>query len=147
MLRTMYRTLVLVLLLGLSADAMAQERVEWKQLAEVEFEGYDDQGMPTGNPTFPEELFALDGQTVKLSGFMIPLDFSEMQTSFLISAFPGDGCYFHMPGGPDSIAEIQAEEGVEFSYDTVEVEGKFVLLKDDPYGLLYKIIDARPVGN
>ena len=78
---------------------------------------------------------------------MIPLDFSQIQSNFLISMLPGDGCYFHMPGGAESIAEVQAEEGVEFSYDTIEMVGTLQVLKDDPYGLLYRIVDAKPVDN
>ncbi len=143
----MTRLLSLFLLLAFTSSAAAQENVRWDTLAEVDWEETVVDGFTTYTPQFTEDVEALNGQTVKLSGFMIPLDFSEMQTNFLISAFPGDGCYFHMPGGPNSIAEIQAEEGVEFTYDTVEVEGKFVVLKDDPYGLLYRVVEAKPVKN
>lgn len=136
-----------LLLLGLIATpALAQDRVGWDTLGLVTFEEQEaDDGWITYIPTFSDEVMALDGQEVRLAGFMIPLDFSQIQSNFLISMLPGDGCYFHMPGGAESIAEVQAEEGVEFSYDTIEMVGTLQILKDDPYGLLYRIIGAKPV--
>jgi len=136
-----------LLLLGLIVTpALAQDRVGWDTLGLVTFEEQEaDDGWITYIPTFSDEVMALDGQEVRLAGFMIPLDFSQIQSNFLISMLPGDGCYFHMPGGAESIAEVQAEKGVEFSYDTIEMVGTLQILKDDPYGLLYRIIDAKPV--
>ena len=132
----------------LVSPALAQERVGWDTLGRVSFEEQiEDDGWITYIPTFSDEVQALDGQTVRLAGFMIPLDFSQIQSNFLISMLPGDGCYFHMPGGAESIAEVQAEEGVEFSYDTIEMVGTLQVLKEDPYGLLYRIVDAKPVDN
>lgn len=141
----MTRLFAFLLICFVATSAMAQETVDWRALANVSYEKTEVDGYTTYIPQFADDVVPLDGQKVKLSGFMIPLDFSEVQTNFLISAMPGDGCYFHMPGGPNSIAEIQAELGVDFTYDTVEIEGTLQLLKDDPYGLLYRIVDAKPV--
>lgn len=142
----MARILALLLLCLIVTPAVAQDRVGWDTLGRVTFEEQEeDDGWVTYIPTFSDEVMALDGQEVRLAGFMIPLDFSQIQSNFLISMLPGDGCYFHMPGGAESIAEVQAEEGVEFSYDTIEMVGTLQVLKDDPYGLLYRIIDAKPV--
>ena len=139
--------LAILLLMLIVAPATAQDRVGWDTLARVTFEEQEDDGWITYIPTFSEEIEALNGQEVRLAGFMIPLDFSQVQSNFLISMLPGDGCYFHMPGGAESIAEVRAEEGVEFSYDTIEMVGTLQVLKDDPYGLLYRIVDAKPVDN
>ena len=143
----MARLLAILLLMLIVAPATAQDRVGWDTLARVTFEEQEDDGWITYIPTFSEEIEALTGQEVRLAGFMIPLDFSQVQSNFLISMLPGDGCYFHMPGGAESIAEVRAEEGVEFSYDTIEMVGTLQVLKDDPYGLLYRIVDAKPVDN
>lgn len=143
----MARLLAILLLMLIVAPATAQDRVGWDTLARVTFEEQEDDGWITYIPTFSEEIEALNGQEVRLAGFMIPLDFSQVQSNFLISMLPGDGCYFHMPGGAESIAEVRAEEGVEFSYDTIEMVGTLQVLKDDPYGLLYRIVDAKPVDN
>lgn len=142
----MARILVVLFLCLIASPTIAQERVGWDTLGNVTFEEQvEDDGWITYIPTFSEEIAALDGQKVKLAGFMIPLDFSQIQSNFLISMLPGDGCYFHMPGGAESIAEVRADEGVEFSYDTIEMEGTLQVLKEDPYGLLYRIVDAKPV--
>ena len=143
----MSRITTFVLLCLFSTAALAQETLDWEKLASVDYEESVSEGQWSFTPQFPDDVLLLDGQKVKLTGFMIPLDYSQTQTTFLISAFPGDGCYFHMPGGPSTIAQVESGDGVGFTYDKVEVEGTLVVLKDDPYGLLYKVIDAKPTGN
>lgn len=115
----------------------------WQLLMQA---GFEEVATPEGlqwKPQFPPEVEELDGTEVRLVGYMIPLGYEEKQTHFLLSAFPGHGCYFHMPGGPESIMEVRATEGVAFSYDTISVEGRLELLHDDPYGLLYRLVDAQ----
>lgn len=109
---------------------------------------YEEVNTPEGRrwvPKFPAEVEQLNAKTVRISGYMIPLGYEEKQTHFLISAWPGDGCYFHLPGGPNSVIEVKAEKGIEFSYDTISIQGRMTLLRDDPYGLLYRLTDAQPV--
>ena len=96
-------------------------------------------------PQFVREIEDLDQKLIRISGYMIPLGYAEEQTHFLISASPGDGCYFHLPGGPESVIEVRAQKGVEFTCDTIEIEGKLSVLRDDPFGLLYRMEDALPV--
>ncbi|MEL6446211.1 MAG: DUF3299 domain-containing protein [Bacteroidota bacterium] len=108
--------------------------------------GFEEVSTPEGtlwNPLFPQDVERLDETEIRLTGYMIPLDYEEKQTVFLLSAFPGHGCFFHMPGGPESIIEVQATRGVAFSYDLITVEGRLQLLRDDPYGLLYRLVDAQ----
>ncbi|MEM1126288.1 MAG: DUF3299 domain-containing protein [Bacteroidota bacterium] len=137
---------ILVLGLATTVPAQAQEQVSWQTLEQARFEEVAE---PTDGrrwvPTFPEDVEALDGKEIRLTGYMTPLDFSSEQMHFLISAWPGDGCGFHLPGGPMQVVEVQAAEGVGFTYDTVAMEGRFELLRDDPYGLLYRIVEARPI--
>ncbi|MEM8601699.1 MAG: DUF3299 domain-containing protein [Bacteroidota bacterium] len=120
----------------------------WRVLMQA---GFEEVMTPDGiqwNPVFTPEIEQLDETEVSLTGYMIPLGYEEKQTHFLISAFPGHGCFFHMPGGPESIIEVKATRGVAFSYDTITVEGRLQLLRDDPYGLLYRLVDARyTLGN
>ncbi|MBO6576918.1 MAG: DUF3299 domain-containing protein [Rhodothermales bacterium] len=142
----MKRLASLLSLVLLATTASAQKVVDWNSLAEVTYaEVESESDGTTWVPEFPQAVSDLNGTKVRVSGYMIPLDFTEVQTSFLISAMPGDGCYFHMPGGPETIVYIEAPKGADFSYGTVEMEGTLELLKDDPYGLLYQIKDAKPV--
>ncbi len=146
------RTYTFILLAGLLAltaalapSALAQQEASWESLMEVEYEEVDTPKGKQWIPQFTQDVQALNQKSVRISGYMIPLGFAEEQTHFLVSAWPGDGCYFHLPGGPNSVIEVKAQRGVEFTYDTIEVEGKLELLQDDPYGLLYRMVDAEPV--
>ncbi|MEM9996659.1 MAG: DUF3299 domain-containing protein [Bacteroidota bacterium] len=115
----------------------------WRTLLQA---GFEEVTTPDGiqwNPMFPPDVEELDETEVSMTGYMIPLGYEEKQTLFLLSAFPGHGCFFHMPGGPESIIEVRATRGVAFSYDTITVEGRLQLLRDDPYGLLYRLVDAE----
>ena len=117
----------------------------WQTLMQVEYEEVNTSNGKQWIPQFAQDIQDLNQKTVRASGYMIPLGYAEEQTHFLISAWPGDGCYFHLPGGPNSVIEVKAQRGMAFTYDTIEVEGKLELLRDDPYGLLYRMVDAQPV--
>ena len=131
--------------LTLSTTAYAQQETSWDALLEVEYEEVDTPDGMRWLPKFSPKIQSLDKQSVRISGYMIPLGFEEEQTHFLISALPGDGCYFHLPGGPAQVIEVKSEKGIAFTYDTIEIEGTFEILKDDLYGLLYRMEDIKPV--
>jgi hypothetical protein len=73
---------------------------------------------------FPASIKDLAGQTVKLSGFMMPLDPDLKQSWFLLTSNP-PSCFFHIPGGPAGAVEVFAKEGIEMSWDSVVLEGRF----------------------
>ncbi|MEM1042193.1 MAG: DUF3299 domain-containing protein [Bacteroidota bacterium] len=130
---------------GWDAPLLQPDDPTWQLLMQADFQQTETPEGVRWLPTFPPEVEELDGTVVRLSGYMIPLGLEEEQTDFLISAFPGDGCFFHLPGGPNSVIEVKAERGVGFTYDTIPVEGRLELLRDDPYGLFYRMTEARQV--
>lgn len=95
-------------------------------------------------PIFPAAVWALNQKTQRVQGFMMPLDPGEKQKHFLLSSVPLT-CAFCVPGGPESMVEIRTRAPVRYSLEPVVVEGRFAVLKDDPYGLYYRISDATPV--
>jgi hypothetical protein len=54
-------------------------------------------------------------------------------------------CAFCQAGGPESMVEVKTKTPVKYTLDPVTVEGKFVTLTDDPYGLYYRVTDATAV--
>jgi hypothetical protein len=40
------------------------------------------------------------------------------------------------------MVEVKTKTAVRYSMEPVVVEGRFVVLKDDKYGLYYRLIDA-----
>lgn len=93
-------------------------------------------------PIYTPELEELDKTTVKLNGYMIPLEPTEMQGHFILMAFP-HSCPFDVPGGPGGYVEVVADFPVEYTYDAVLIEGEFQLLTDFTGGVFYRISAAR----
>ena len=83
----------------------------------------------------------LDKQQVRLQGFMMPLEVGEKQKRFLLAAVPSS-CSFCLPGGPEQLVEVQARNPVRHGVEPVVLTGKFVVLRDDPAGLFYRLTDA-----
>jgi hypothetical protein len=111
--------------------------VSWKMLADVTPVKQKDKFVPQ----FSKSVEALDKKEVKLQGFMMPLDTGEKQKRFLLVSLP-PSCAFCLPGGPDQMVEVQAKTAVKYGFEPIVVTGKFLVLKDDPMGLYYRLTDA-----
>lgn len=96
-------------------------------------------------PTFPKPVQALNNQTVRVQGFMLPLEPGEKQRHFLLSAVP-TSCSFCVPAGPEGLVEVRSAVPVKYTLEPVQVEGKLGVLQDDPYGLYYRVVNAAPVN-
>lgn len=139
----MFRRLLLLVAIGLlPLGAQAQEAVSWDTFARVKLVKQDARFIPQ----FEDVVRQLDGQRVRVQGFMLPLDQEPQQAHFILSANPTANCFFCMPGGPESLIEIKSAHTVAFSYDPLTVTGKLELLQDDPMGMYYRIVDARVEG-
>jgi len=111
--------------------------VPWRTLAQVTPVKQKDRFVPK----FADAITALDKKDVKLQGFMLPLDMGEKQKRFILSATPPT-CAFCLPGGPDSIVEVQAKTPVKYGFEPIVLSGKFTVLRDDDMGLYYRLTDA-----
>ena len=113
--------------------------VSWKVFSQVELVKQKDRYVPK----FAPGVAALDQKEVKVQGFMMPLQTGDKQTHFVLTAMP-QSCAFCMPGGPESMVEIKTKTPVKYTFDPVVVSGKLAILKDDPTGIFYRIVDATP---
>lgn len=95
-------------------------------------------------PVFNASQLALHQKTQRVQGFMMPLEPGEKQRHFLLSSVPLT-CSFCVPGGPESMVEVKTRTPVKYSLEPVVVEGRFQVLRDDSYGLYYRITDAVAV--
>lgn len=95
-------------------------------------------------PHFPSAVQALHQRKVKVQGFMMPLEAGEKQSHFLLSSVPTT-CQFCVPAGAEGLIEVRTMVPVKYTLDPVVVEGLLAVLKDDPYGLYYRVTDAQPV--
>ncbi len=95
-------------------------------------------------PVFGPDIQALNQKSQRVQGFMMPLSPGEKQSHFLVSSVPLT-CQFCLPGGPESMVEVKTKIPVKYSMEAIVVEGKFAVLKDDPYGLYYRMTEAVAV--
>ncbi len=109
----------------------------WRVLAQVELVKQNSKMLPT----FASSVTALDGKVVRVQGFMMPLDIGDKQRRFLLVAAPPH-CAFCLPAGPDAMIEVRAKSDVRYGFDAVSLSGKLQVLKDDPAGLYYRLVDA-----
>ena len=111
----------------------------WETLAQVRLV----RDGATFQPRFEPAVQRLNGQRVRVQGFMLPLsEGSGAQQHFVLSAAPVANCFYCMPGGPESMIEIRATRSTDFSYDPVTIVGTLELLSDDPMGMYYRLSNA-----
>ena len=96
-------------------------------------------------PVFPSNVQSLNNQTVRVQGFMLPLEAGEKQRHFLLSSVPTT-CSFCVPAGPEGLVEVRSNAPVKYTLEPVLVEGKLAVLPNDPYGLYYRVVNAAPVN-
>lgn len=111
--------------------------VSWKLLSAVTVKADKSKVVPT----FPTGVLALDKRTVKVQGFMMPLEPGDKQSHFLLSSVP-TSCSFCVPAGPEGLVEVRSRTPVRYTLDVVTVEGQMAVLNDDPYGMFYRVTDA-----
>jgi uncharacterized protein len=90
---------------------------------------------------YTDEVRALHQKTVRLQGFMMPLDPGERQRHFLLASVPLT-CSFCTPGGAESIVEVRTRTPVRYTMEPVVVQGRLHVLQNDPFGFYYRITDA-----
>lgn len=116
-----------------------EDLVSWKLLASVTAKVEKNKV----RPVFPTTVRALDSKTVKVQGFMLPLDPGERQRHFLLSAVPTT-CNFCVPAGPEGLIEVRTKEPIRYTVEAITVQGRFSVLSDDKFGLFYRVADAAP---
>lgn len=146
------RLLALLFALAFGATAFAQDPnvkplperkdvVSWKTLEKVQLVKQKDRYVPQ----FDAGIAALDQKQVKVQGFMMPLQAGERQSHFVLTAMP-QTCNFCLPGGPEQMVEVKSKAPLKYTMDAVVVSGKFELLRQDPTGVFYRLVDAVPAN-
>ena len=114
--------------------------VPWSLLTDVKTRVEKNRLLPQFNLT----QMALNQKSQRVQGFMMPLEPGEKQKHFLLTSVPLT-CSFCTPGGPESMVEVKTKTPVKYSLEPVVVEGRFLVLSDDSFGLYYRITDAVSV--
>ena len=136
--------LLAVLFCSLPNQAFAQKDIDWDTLADLNFVVNDG----VWSVEFGETVKNLEGKSVKIMGFMMPLENSLEQKHFILSMLPLDGCQFCAPGTQAQFLEVKVEDGkkgIKYTYEPIEIAGTFELIPDAPMGVYFLIKEAKEV--
>jgi hypothetical protein len=114
----------------------------WALLESTEEVQRESAGMVYSKPRFPQQVRALQGKKIKVSGYMLPLQNGARQSHFVLLAYPPD-CPFHLNPAPDQFIEIRVAQPVPVREGVMTVEGVLVLGGEDESGVFYKMTNGR----
>lgn len=97
--------IISILCFGFNAEAQST-LITWKTLKDVRFQNkfFKDLGEYLLFPTFGESVKKLDGKSVSIRGYMIPVDVND--GLYVISAMPMSSCFFCGASGPETVIEV-----------------------------------------
>lgn len=100
----------------------------------------------TYSATFPDDVKKLNGQTIKISGFMLPLESTEKFMHFLLSKRTPT-CFFCPPGEPNEIIEVFAEKPTEWVDNLVTYHGQMNLIQGKEMGIFFQLKKAELIAS
>lgn len=125
---------------GFPTPPVVDGGLRWEDLMQARVR-YDDTGLVA---EFPAAIAARAGHTVKLSGFMMPLEPDLTQRRFILASNP-PSCFFHVPGGPAGAVEVFVRQGIAVTWNPVILEGRLEPQDRSEVGVVYRLRDARLV--
>lgn len=118
----------------------------WKTLGKVTFKTKKDPmlGYDVDVPIFGKEVKELEGKTIEIRGYIIPVEGYKQQGYFVFSAYPYNLCYFCGGAGPETVMEVFTKKGttVKYTAKPITIKGKLVLNSKDVNKLMYLMEDA-----
>lgn len=97
-------------------------------------------------PQFSPEMQKLNGQNIRLTGFMFPLEQSEHQQRFLFGPFP-PSCPFHYHAINALIVTVSAKKPIAFTLDPLTLSGTLKLTGEAGDGDFYHLEQAIRVSD
>jgi len=90
---------------------------------------------------FTDGVKALEGKTLTITGFMLPLEAGETFRQFLLSKRTPT-CAFCPPGEPNEMVYVVTLAPVAWDDGPITVTGRFLLANDREMGLFYRLDEA-----
>lgn len=121
--------------------------MEWDVLMDIlyQLKYYPELDLSVFAPVFGENLERLNGQTVMIEGYVLPVD--EEEGLWALSAFPVASCFFCGQASPASVISVyfsESEKGRRYKVgDKLSLAGTLVLNHDDPVELYYVLKEAN----
>ncbi|MCS6821730.1 MAG: hypothetical protein NZ551_07660 [Microscillaceae bacterium] len=137
-----YISFLLCIKVGYSQHILAQHWQIWKTLAQVQFKTIQKQGKEIDIPVFSAELQKLEGKEIYITGYLIPLEETNRQDYFVLSAYPYNDCYFCGGAGIETVIEVYAQEKIPYSRKPISLKGILKLNTQNSENLLFMLKNA-----
>ncbi|QHV94236.1 DUF3299 domain-containing protein [Spirosoma endbachense] len=122
-------------------------KLSWEVLRDVTFKKkwYAEESVYMLYPTFGQGIQKLNGKTVELTGYVLPVDLES--NLYVLSAFPYSACFFCGGAGPESVVSLKFKKnGKKFKTDERRTfHGTLKLNADNIYELNYILADAEMI--
>jgi hypothetical protein len=112
----------------------------WSELSKCTVDYDNDKG--TYSIHLTPDVMALDGKTITVRGFVLPMDGSDRTRHFLLSRNT-PVCMYCPPGQPNEVVEVKAAHAIPWTDKIVLVTGKLSLINDEEKALFFKIENAE----
>lgn len=143
--RYLQRFLILSIILLSGLQIQAQNT--WVTLSKVTYKKQFDEmmGMEVKTPEYSEDIIALQGKTVDVEGYIIPLKGERAQSHFMFSAYPYAMCYFCGGAGPETVMQVfmEGEEKIEYTSKKIKLKGKLTMSYGDVNNMMYTLSKAE----
>ncbi|MBX2873920.1 MAG: hypothetical protein KTR30_17525 [Saprospiraceae bacterium] len=122
-------------------------KVEWEELMNILYhlKYYPELDLSVFAPVFGPKLESMNGQTVLIEGYVLPID--EDEGLWALSAFPIASCFFCGQASPASVLSVYFSESTGRKRykvgDKLFLSGTLVLNYDDPIELYYVLKEAE----
>jgi hypothetical protein len=120
----------------------------WQTLSLVTFDSKFDEmlGIDIQVPKFSPAVKKIEGQTIELQGYILPLEGKRSQKYFIFSAYPYNLCFFCGGAGPETVAEVYCKESIQYTTKMIRIKGKLSLNKTgDMNKMIYILTDVELV--
>jgi len=144
--RNLIRLSIAFILVGVfSQISIAQDESVWKKLSKITYkQEYNELfGFKVDIPVFSDQIKEMQGQTIEVKGYIIPIEGYKSHKEFMFSAFPYNMCFFCGGAGPETVMEVYALEPIEYSAEQVRIKGKLTLNADDINRMMYILEDVE----
>lgn len=140
----MKKTIITFSILLTSFYLIGQTDNVWKSLSKISYKKeYDElMGFKIDKPIFSDAIKAMDGKTIKLKGYIIPVEGYKSHKEFIFSAFPYSMCFFCGGAGPESVMEVESKEPIKYTAESIILQGTLRLNSDDINRLMFKMDNA-----
>jgi hypothetical protein len=141
----MRNSLIVLVLLISSLGATAQTELSWTDLMEITFKDIylESEDIYVYYPIFGEKQRKHDGNSIAITGYIIPIDVALNQ--YVLSAYPFSSCFFCGNAGPESVMAVYFKND-DRSFKTDErltLKGTLRLNETDVDELVYVLEDAE----